>query len=49
MVTASYQRAIKSICVILKSKNLNPLAMAWRSIGTDNADLINQLEGMHFI
>lgn len=45
MVTVLCQRAKKFIFVLLKSQNLLPIAMAWRSIGTDNADLINQLEG----
>lgn len=46
MVTVLCQRAKNSIRLIFKSQNLNPIAMAWRSIGSDNADLINQLEGM---
>lgn len=46
MVTVLRSRAKNSLRFILKSQNLNPLAMAWRSIGSDNADLINQLEGM---
>lgn len=44
MVAVLRQRAKDLIRLILKSQNLNPLAMAWRSIGSDNADLINQLE-----
>lgn len=46
MVTVLCQRAKQFIRLVLKSQNFNPIAMAWRSIGSDNADLINQLEGM---
>lgn len=49
MVTVLCQRAKEFIRIILKSQNLVPIAMAWRSIGSDNADLINQLEDFDVI
>lgn len=40
------RRLVKEVLRFSKeSRILIPVAMAWRSIGSDNADLINQLEG----
>ncbi|XP_055299674.1 protein-L-isoaspartate(D-aspartate) O-methyltransferase [Sitodiplosis mosellana] len=35
--------------VVYLTKNFHPLRMAWRSVGSDNADLINQLEDVGVI
>lgn len=45
MVTV-LRRLVKEVQQFSKeSRIFIPIAMAWRSIGSDNADLINQLEG----
>lgn len=45
MVTVLRRLVEKVICLANNSQNINPHGMAWRSVGSDNADLINQLEG----
>lgn len=49
MVTVLHRLAKKLVHVSKESQISNQIAMAWRSVGTDNADLINQLEGKCFI
>lgn len=40
------RRLVKqTIGIFGKTQNLFKKTMAWRSVGTDNSDLINQLEG----
>lgn len=43
MVTILRRPVLEVVCSIKKLQIFNE--MAWRSTGTDNADLINQLEG----
>lgn len=47
MVSILYRLVKQTVCFIKNSQILLgwQRTMAWRSIGSDNADLINQLEG----
>lgn len=49
MVTNLRHLSKEIFCINKSLQHLIPLKMAWRSIGNDNADLINQLEGKYFL